>query len=168
MRIPKGRSAGRSVGRAVGGGTGRSVGLRDVVAARPEALPASTWPAPRRHPFACPGTAPARPHLLVADVVVPLDVQGAPARWQPGRADLIRLRNGQWWYVYNNGDHPMATATAATDLVRRAMRSHGATVAEGEPLGGRCPRPTPMPVVARTSPWPANCDRPTRTRTNDD
>jgi hypothetical protein len=50
-------------------------------------------------------------------------------------ADLVRLLNGQWWYVYNTGDHPMATATAASDLVRRATRSHGVTVAEAETLG---------------------------------
>ena len=61
----------------------------------------------------------------------------------------------------------MATAAAATDLVRRAMRSHGATVAGGEPLGRTLSRPTPMPVVARASPWPANCDRPTDEGTNE-
>ena len=69
--------------------------------------------------------------------------------------------------MYNTGDHPMATAAAATDLVRRAMRSHGATFAEGEPLGRTLSRPTPMPVVARASPWPANCDRPTDEGTNE-
>jgi hypothetical protein len=61
---------------------------------------------------------------------------------QPGKPvavalELVRLLSGQWWYVHNTGDVPMAVAARAFGLVAEAFARHRAERSTSERLAAR-------------------------------